>query len=126
MAVALILLQIGNRSFAAAIALTIINWDVYSVWGKRHWLSGLLQNSLAGALHFSIGLTAAGCTIFCEFRAETIFFALAMTGAAMHHDASHAVDDSMHHYKTGAFVFGQECWWKYSIVRMFFCLQPLY
>ena len=124
--VALILLQIGNGSFVAAIVLTVINWDIYSVWGKRRWLSGLLHNSLAGAFHFSIGLTAVGCPIFCEFRAETIFFALAMSGAVMHHDASHSVEDSMRKYKTGAVVFGRERWWKLAVVPMFFCLQTLF
>lgn len=121
----LVLLEIGNWSFATSIALTVVNWDIYSIFGKRRWISGLLHNSLAGALHFSIGLTAAGCLFFHEFRPETIFFALAMTGAAIHHDASHTLEDFMHDYKTGAVVFGHSCWWRCAIIPMSFSLLPL-
>jgi hypothetical protein len=116
--------------FGIFVFLTMINWDIYSLKGKRHWLSGLFHNFIGGALHFSIGIACAensemGVISIESFKAivscwpEIMFFAFAMTAGAMHHDSFDVKEDSEYGYTTGAVKFSPDKWWRLAIVPFF-------
>ena len=110
-----------NLPFTLLIFLTALNWDVYSVKGKRFWLAGLMHNAAGGALHFMLGLAAAADSagLFgrtCSPPAEIAYFALLMTAGAMHHDAFDAEEDRAAGYITGAVRFGSDLWWRLAVI----------
>ena len=106
--------------FGTLIFLTILNWDIYSLKGKRNWMSGLLHNFIGGALHFLIGLAAAAKfadidKLFSHW-AEVLFFAFTMTAGAMHHDSFDVEEDKEADYVTGAVKFSSDTWWRLAVV----------
>jgi len=113
--------------FGILVFLTMVNWDIYSLKGKRHWLSGIFHNFLGGALHFSIGIACAensemGIISIESFEAiascwpETLFFALTMTSGAMHHDSFDVEEDRQNGYITGAVKFSPDRWWRLAAI----------
>jgi len=105
--------------FALVLFLIIVNWNIYSVYGKYHWLTGLFHNFSGGLLHFLAGIAAAGCSDMFQFAPQALFFGFAMLSGAVHHDASHSAEDLDHNYRTGAVVFGEFNWWRLGILPMF-------
>ena len=106
--------------FGALIFLTMLNWDIYSLKGKRNWISGLFHNFTGGALHFMIGLSAAAKFVEREtlirYWPEILFFAFTMTAGAMHHDSFDADEDRAANYATGAVKFSSDLWWRLGAV----------
>lgn len=113
--------------FGLLIFITIINWDIYSLKGKRNWIAGLLHNFIGGALHFMIGISCAfnrdmGVFNIEDIRSififwpEILFFAFAMTSGAMHHDSFDTEEDRQYGYITGAVKFSSERWWRLAAV----------
>ena len=103
---------------AMVLLLVMLNWDVYALWGKRRWGSGLLHNFLGGGLHFLLGAVAAGAPDLVFTLPLSLYFALTMTGAALHHDALHADEDREQGYRTGAVAFGRNRWWRLGVVPL--------
>lgn len=112
--------------FCIYVALTVINWDIYSVRGKNHWASCMVHNFLAGGLHFMIGTAGADYSDMANVWPMALFFAFAMSAGAMHHDAMHFVEDLQKGYRTGAVCFGMEKWWSLGIIPMSLSLPFLY
>ncbi|HCE43201.1 MAG TPA: hypothetical protein DET40_06615 [Lentisphaeria bacterium] len=104
--------------FIAIMFLIILNWNVYSFYGKFNWITGLFYNFSGGILHFLAGVTAAGRTDIYPYLVPALFFGFAMLSGAIHHDACHYSEDSDRKYKTGAVVFGELSWWRIGIVPM--------
>lgn len=104
--------------FIAVIFLIILNWNVYSFYGKYNWMTGLFYNFSGGILHFLAGVTATGCTDLFPYYTESLFFGFAMLSGAIHHDTSHLSEDLNRHYRTGAVIFGEFIWWRLGIVPM--------
>ena len=106
--------------FGIAIFLTILNWDIYSLKGKRFWLSGLFHNFAGGALHFMIGVAAtakfANLQTLIIYWPEMLFFAFTMSAGAMHHDSFDADEDRSANYATGAVKFSPDKWWRLAVV----------
>ncbi len=102
--------------FGIMIFLTILNWNIYSLKGKRFWLSGLMHNFAGGALHFLIGVAAtakfANLQTLLIYWPEMLFFAFTMTAGAMHHDSFDAEEDKSANYATGAVKFSPDRWWR--------------
>jgi 4-hydroxybenzoate polyprenyltransferase len=103
---------------AMVLLLVMLNWDVYALWGKRHWGSGLLHNLVGGGLHFLLGAVAAGAPDILSPMPLALYFALTMTGAAFHHDALHADEDRAQGYRSGAVVFGKSRWWRLGLMPL--------
>ena len=106
--------------FGTLIFLTILNWDIYSLKGKRNWIAGVLHNFIGGALHFLIGLAAAAKfadidRLFSHWP-EVLFFAFTMTAGAMHHDSFDAEEDKESDYVTGAVKFSSDTWWRLAVI----------
>ncbi|HBC89735.1 MAG TPA: hypothetical protein DCZ94_22580 [Lentisphaeria bacterium] len=104
--------------FVLILFLIIINWNIYSVYGKYNWLTGMFHNFSGGVLHFLAGVAAAGCTDMYQYSAQALFFGFAMLSGAMHHDACHSSEDMERDYRTGAVVFGKRIWWRLGIMPM--------
>lgn len=96
----------------------IINWDIYSFFGKRHWFSGLLHNFLGGMTHYLAGAAGADVKDWMPLCPAFLFFAFAMTGGAMHHDALDVNEDCLKGYKTGAVRFGADRWWRLGVIPL--------
>jgi len=105
-------------AFVLVLFLTILNWNIYSLYGKYNWLTGLFHNFAGGILHFLVGVTAAGCTDLFPYYAQALFFGFAMISGAVHHDACHFLEDSRRNYRTGAVVFGEAIWWRLGVIPM--------
>lgn len=106
--------------FGALIFLTMLNWDIYSLKGKRSWIAGLVHNFMGGALHFLIGVAAAAnfadMAILLQYWPEMMFFALVMTAGAMHHDSFDVDEDRAADYVTGAVKFSPDIWWRLAAI----------
>ncbi len=111
--------------FCSLLLAVVINWNIYSIAGKNNCLAGICHNFLGGGLHFMLGWSASG---FGEAPpiAESLFFALAMSGAGMQHDASHREEDSRNGFRTGAVVFGAERWWSLGFLPLLASSVPLF
>jgi hypothetical protein len=109
---------------AMILLLIMLNWDAYARWGKRHWGSGLLHNFVGGGLHFLLGAVAAGAPDLVSALPLSLYFALTMAGAALHHDALHADEDREQGYRTGAVAFGRNRWWRLGVIPLLLA-QPL-
>ncbi len=108
-----------NPLMALPLLLILLNWDIYSLFGKNHFPLSMANNFLAGFLHFSLGLAAGGRSLPDATRTpEAFFFALAMLSGSMHHDAYHQEEDSSRGATTGAVRFGPERWWKAAVFPM--------
>jgi hypothetical protein len=108
--------------------LITLNWDIYSILGKGVFPFSMINNFIGGALHFSLGLSAAEIDISRALsRPETFFFAFAMLCGSMHHDSYDAEEDQIRGFRTGAVVFSSDFWWKLSvfpmIISIFFLLK---
>ncbi len=125
-AVGFTLMNAGMFAAFVVMLLIILNWDIYSISGKRGWLSGLAHNFAGGGLHYLLGAAAASQSFTQRTWAEAVFFALAMTCGAMHHDAADFPEDLVNGYETGAVKFGYERWWQLGIVPMALSLLFLY
>jgi len=105
--------------FGSLIFLTMLNWDIYSLKGKRNWIAGLCHHFIAGAFHLMIGisLTAkfADMHIFLQYWPEIVFFAFTMTAGAMHHDSFDYAEDRAANYATGAVKFSPDRWWRLAV-----------
>ncbi len=117
---------LDNLPLLTVMTITVLNWDLYSMFGKKGWFSGILHNFIAGGIHFILGATAVSNPGMIGIWPEALFFSLAMTGAAMHHDASHFSEDMGNGYRTGAVMFGYEKWWRMALIPMLFSIFPLY
>ncbi|MFZ2657179.1 MAG: hypothetical protein WAX69_19750 [Victivallales bacterium] len=105
-------------AFIIILFLIILNWDIYSSYGKYNWLTGLFHNFTGGILHFLVGVAAAGGMDLFAYYAPALFFGFAMLSGAIHHDAGHLSEDSCRKYKTGAVVFGDFSWWRLGVIPM--------
>jgi 4-hydroxybenzoate polyprenyltransferase len=104
--------QQGHHAAVIALALMVVNWDLYAWAGKRHWFPSILHHCIGGALHVGAGYLFASS----DWRSAAmygLYFGLAMAGAAMHHEAIDIDEDRDGGYRTGAVRFGMR-WW-------FFC-----
>ena len=115
------------------ILVTIISWDMYSLWGKRDWRGSLIFNCVGGGTHFLIGLACASQASFARFAEltqsmipEIIFFALAMTSGAMHHESFDSVEDAHAKYVTGAVKFSPNIWWRLAAIPLTIAILPLF
>ncbi len=113
----LVVAGLRQQMLVTMLFLIIINWNLYSYFGKRNWMSGLFHNFAGGFLHFLAGVAGAGGDIAASLP-MAFFFAFAMTAGAMHHDAAHAEEDSSMKYDTGAVSFGAIRWWRLGIIPM--------
>ena len=121
----------GAPLFNFLILLTMLNWDIYSISGKRAWAAGLLHNFAGGALHFFIGTAAAtpaGYADFRQFAVPALFFAFMMASGGMHHDSYDKDEDQSLGYETGAVRFSPDKWWRLAALPflagtalLFFC-----
>jgi hypothetical protein len=106
--------------FGFLIFLTMFNWDIYSLAGKRNWLTGLFHNFIGGSLHFIIGLSIAaelsGAEDLLNYGGEILFFGFTMTAGGMHHDSFDAEEDRIAGYVTGAVKFSPDIWWRLAII----------
>jgi len=106
--------------FGCVVFITMLNWDIYSLKGKRHWLTGLCHNFFGGALHLMIGISAAAkfadLQSLLHYWPEILFFAFTMTAGAMHHDSFDYVEDKAANYATGAVRFSPNLWWRLAVV----------
>lgn len=117
---------------ATIILFTIISWDVYSLFGKCDYRGSLAFNFIGGASHYLIGLACASNTSFarfaeitCENTPEIVFFALAMTSGAMHHESFDATEDADAGYATGAVKFSPDLWWRLGAFPLALAIFPL-
>ncbi|HOK04807.1 MAG TPA: hypothetical protein P5270_01560 [Victivallales bacterium] len=101
--------------------ITIINWDFYSIFGKKKFFLSMFHNFLGGFLHYYIGISALGVTAEL-FKPEAFFFAFAMLGGSMHHDAYHCDEDLKKNIHTGAVKFGKDLWWSLAVFPMMFSI----
>ncbi len=113
---------------AIPIVLIVLNWDFYSIFGKKYFFLSMVNNFWGGFLHFALGLTMAGIPFTNSFSSSTtFFFGFAMLCGSMHHDAYHVTEDKEHKFFTGAVRFNPEIWWKLAvfpmIIAIFFLIQ---
>ncbi len=105
-------------SLCFMLLLIILNWDIYSYAGKKHWLSGWLHNLAGGILHFLAGASHLGVEGALSEWPMAFYFGLAMASGAIHHDALHHEEDSRNSYETGAVVFGPNLWWRMGFIPL--------
>jgi hypothetical protein len=105
-------------AFVIVMFLIVLNWNIYSLYGKFNWLTGMFHNFSGGVLHFLAGVTAAGCTDIYQYAVPAMFFGFAMLSGSMHHDACHFLEDAVRKYRTGAVVLGESNWWRLGIYPM--------
>jgi hypothetical protein len=99
--------------------LIILNWNIYSIFGKNYFLFSMANNFLGGFLHYELGLSAASLSINkIHYSPEALFFGFAMLCGSMHHDAYHAEEDRNYGFNTGAVKFGADKWWKLAVFPM--------
>lgn len=117
-------------SVSISLLLIMLNWDLYSAFGKNYWHTGLFHNFLGGFLHFCAGAYGGGNVQNPHLWAMGLFLALAMSSGAMHHDAIDFQEDSQQLYITGAVRFGADRWWRLApipllLAQVLFCFTPI-
>ncbi|MEA2013143.1 MAG: hypothetical protein U9O87_08750 [Verrucomicrobiota bacterium] len=95
----------------------VLNWDYYSIHGKRNCISGLFCHFLGGTSHFVIGVILAQGRVI-GFISCILYFGFAMISGSMHHDSLHVSEDRTHGFNTGAVCYGRKKWWQFSILPM--------
>ena len=125
--IALIAMCVANPLFGLLTAATVVNWDAYSLAGKRRCLSGMAHNFIGGGLHYFLGVACVSGRVddLQRHLPEALFFAMAMTAGAMHHDAYDVREDSAAGYKTGAVLFGPDRWWRWAVFFFLAAQIPL-
>ncbi len=105
----------------------VINWDVYSLRGKRRCLAGMAHNFIGGGLHYLLGVACVSGKVgeLGLHLPEALFFAMAMTAGSMHHDAYDAREDASAGYKTGAVLFAPDRWWRWAVFPFLAAQIPL-
>lgn len=110
-------LGFGYYKASLCIFLMLVNWNLYSLFLKKHFLSTLVNNFLGGYLHVSSGVLFADGEVASTLNCG-VFFGLIMVGASMHHDALDYDEDKRAGYNSGAVRFGQVLWWRLGILPM--------